>query len=62
MLSDKPFAVDTDSPLGYYVIGNSIIGVDEMSPAEFGKILSQWHEDQCESIINDPDDGSWVGR
>ena len=62
MSSDKPFAVDINSPLGYYVINNSIIGVDEMSKTEFKRILSQWHKDQCELIINDPDDGSWVGR
>ena len=56
MLSDKPFAVDIDSLLGYYVIDNNIIGVDEMSPAEYGRILSQWHKDQCESLTQE---SSW---
>ena len=53
MLSDKPFAVDIDSPLGYYIIDNNIIGVDEMSPSEYGRILNQWHKDQCESITQE---------
>ena len=53
MSSDKPFAVDIDSPLGYYVIGNSIYGVDEMSKAEFRKILCQWHEDQSDCHPDD---------